>query len=61
MGRQPWLPTWDGALYAANTDHHRRYDDRFLSTLPLRPTDRVLDLGCGSGDLTATVAALPSP
>ena len=51
------LPDWDGAAYAANTGHHRRYDERFLATLPLRPADRVLDLGCGSGDLTATVAA----
>ncbi|MEY2452174.1 MAG: trans-aconitate 2-methyltransferase [Acidimicrobiaceae bacterium] len=58
MGQDPWLPAWDGALYAANTAHHRRYDARFLSTLPLKPTDRVLDLGCGSGDLTATVAQL---
>src|SRR4051794_17913380 len=57
MGQTGWLPEWDGALYAANTDHHRRYDARFLSTLPLRPTDRVLDLGCGAGDLTATVAS----
>jgi trans-aconitate methyltransferase len=53
-----WLPEWDGALYAANTDHHRRYDARFLATLPLKPTDRVLDLGCGAGDFTATVAKL---
>lgn len=52
------MPAWDGSLYAANTDHHRRYDARFLSTLPLRPTDRVLDLGCGAGDLTATIARL---
>lgn len=58
MGTEPWLPDWDGALYAANTDHHRRYDARFLATLPLNPTDRVLDLGCGAGDLTATVAEL---
>jgi trans-aconitate methyltransferase len=51
------LAPWDGALYAANTGHHRMYDDAFLDTLPLRPRDRVLDLGCGSGDFTATVAA----
>jgi trans-aconitate methyltransferase len=50
------LAPWDGALYAANTAHHRRYDDEFLSTLPLAPTDRVLDIGCGAGDFTATVA-----
>ena len=52
------LVPWDGALYAANTGHHRRYDDEFLATLPLRATDRVLDVGCGSGDFTATLAAL---
>lgn len=55
--RSEWLPNWDGALYAANTEHHRRYDDRFLASLPLTASDRVLDLGCGAGDLTATVAA----
>src|SRR3954465_4937518 len=53
-----WLPEWDGAAYAANTGHHRRYDEAFLATLPLAPTDRVLDLGCGAGDFTVTVAAL---
>ena len=52
------LADWDGKSYAANTGHHRRYDNRFLATLPLRPTDRVLDIGCGAGDLTATVAGL---
>jgi trans-aconitate methyltransferase len=51
------LAPWDGALYAANTGHHRVYDDAFLDTLPLRPDDHVLDLGCGSGDFTATVAS----
>lgn len=56
-----WLPPWDGALYAANTAHHRRYDERFLSTLPVHPGVRVLDLGCGAGDLTAKVAALIRP
>jgi trans-aconitate methyltransferase len=52
------LVPWDGSLYAANTGHHRRYDDEFLATVPLRSTDRVLDVGCGSGDFTAKVAAL---
>jgi trans-aconitate methyltransferase len=52
------LAEWDGDLYAANTGHHRRYDDEFVRSLPLRPADRVLDIGCGSGDFTATIAAL---
>lgn len=51
------LPAWDGATYAANTAHHRVHDDAFLAPLLLRSTDRVLDIGCGSGDLTARVAA----
>jgi len=53
-----WVPAWDGALYAANTAHHRVHDGPFLATMPLAPTDHVLDLGCGSGDLTATIAGL---
>jgi len=49
---------WDGALYARHSVHHRRHDAEFLRTLPLRPTDRLLDLGCGSGEFTARLAAL---
>jgi trans-aconitate methyltransferase len=50
-----WLPTWD-ASYGANTGHHRVHDAWFLLNTPLTPTDRVLDLGCGSGDFTRIVA-----
>lgn len=57
-GGGTWLPDWDGAAYAANTGHHRAFDDAFLARLPLRGDDRVLDLGCGSGDFTATLAGL---
>lgn len=53
-----WLPDWDGASYAANTAHHRRFDEAFLATTPLRQDARVLDVGCGSGDFTARLAAL---
>ena len=34
------------------------HDDWFLRAFPVRPADRVLDLGCGSGDLTRTIAGL---
>src|SRR5688572_12442627 len=53
-----WIPTWDGEAYAANTGHHREHDAWFLTTFPIRPADRVLDLGCGSGDFTRIVAEL---
>ncbi len=53
-----WLPAWDGAAYAANTGHHRANDAWYLEHFPVRPADRLLDVGCGSGDFTAIVAAL---
>jgi trans-aconitate 2-methyltransferase len=55
--RELWLPSWD-ASYAANTGHHRAFDALFLEATPLAPGDRVLDLGCGSGDFTRIVADL---
>lgn len=52
-------PEWDASLYAANTGHHRAYDAWFLSGCPpINPGDRLLDLGCGSGDFTRTLADL---
>jgi trans-aconitate methyltransferase len=51
-------PRWDADLYAANTAHHRRHDDDFLRGVTLRSAARVLDLGCGVGDLTARLAQL---
>ncbi len=58
VGGGRWIPEWDGAAYARNTAHHRVYDDRFLAPLELRGDERVLDVGCGSGDFTAKVAAV---
>lgn len=58
MGEAWWLPPWDGAVYAANTAHHRRHDEAFFRTFPVLPGDRVLDLGCGAGDFTRTIADL---
>lgn len=55
---EPWVPRWDGPAYAANTGHHRAHDADFLATTPIARTDRILDLGCGSGDLTTTLAEL---
>ena len=47
---------WDAAHYAANTAHHRAFDEAFLSSTPFAPTDRVVDVGCGPGDFTHELA-----
>src|SRR4029079_7256165 len=52
------LPAWDGTAYAANTAHHRVFDDDYLAVTPIEPGEHLLDLGCGSGDLTARIATL---
>jgi SAM-dependent methyltransferase len=57
-GDGAWVPGWDGAHYADNTAHHRHHDTWFLRSFPAGPTDRVLDVGCGSGDFTRRLADL---
>lgn len=56
MSGSPWLPDWDAGLYAANTGHHRAFDEWFLGSTPLRDGLRLVDLGCGSGDFTRVLA-----
>jgi trans-aconitate 2-methyltransferase len=53
--------TFDGTLYAANTAHHRAHDAEVLAGVPLSSGDRVLDVGCGSGDFTASLVPLVAP
>lgn len=47
---------WRGEEYAAESGHHRSFDDWFLGQLMPEPTDVVVDLGCGSGEFTSRVA-----
>lgn len=47
--------------YAVCTGHHRSHDDDVLSPVAWRPGTRVLDLGCGAGDLTSRLADLVAP
>jgi trans-aconitate methyltransferase len=53
--------TFDGPLYAANTAHHRAHDAEVLAQVPLGPGVEVLDLGCGSGDFTASLLPRVEP
>lgn len=49
--------TFDGAAYAGATAHHRAFDHAALRGLDLAPGLRLLDLGCGVGDLTSSLAS----
>jgi trans-aconitate methyltransferase len=51
-------PGWLGDRYAEESGHHRTYDDWFLDHHAPQPDDRVIDVGCGSGEFTARLASL---
>jgi trans-aconitate methyltransferase len=51
-------PSWDAALYAKHTAHHRAYDDHVLERVPISSNFNILDVGSGAGDLTAKLAKL---
>jgi SAM-dependent methyltransferase len=57
------LHAWDGdegAYWAAHADHFERaldaYDAAFTTAAAIRPADRVLDVGCGTGGTTRAAA-----
>jgi trans-aconitate 2-methyltransferase len=47
---------WRGSLYLEHTSHHRRHDPPFLDAIVLKPGTALLDLGCGDGAVTASLA-----
>ena len=49
---------WDGALYQKIGTPQTAWGERVLSRLELRGDEIVLDAGCGSGKLTASLLAL---
>ena len=53
----PNNPTWDPARYDSAFAFVSRHGEGVVALLAPRPGERVLDLGCGTGHLTAAIAA----
>lgn len=49
---------FDGHKYQQASAHQREWGSRLITELSLQGTERVLDLGCGDGALTAQIADL---
>jgi len=59
---------WDGdegAYWAAHADHYERavaaYDQALFAAADIRPGDRVLDIGCGTGSTAREAARAAAP
>jgi len=49
---------FDGKKYLKASDHQREWGTRLIAELNLKGFERVLDLSCGDGAITAQIAAL---
>ena len=48
---------WNSTLYDQKHDFVAKYGEGLLTFLPENPAQDILDLGCGTGTLTAQLAA----
>jgi trans-aconitate 2-methyltransferase len=49
---------FDGRKYEKASSHQKEWGEKLIGELALRGTERILDLGCGDGTLTAQLATL---
>ncbi len=49
---------FDGKKYEKASTHQKEWGSKLIADLDLRGSERVLDLGCGDGKLTAQLAEL---
>jgi trans-aconitate methyltransferase len=49
---------FDGEQYAKASAHQKEWGARLIAQLNLQGTERILDLGCGDGALSAQIADL---
>lgn len=49
---------FDGKKYEKASDHQKEWGTKLIAELNLKGSERVLDLGCGDGSLTAQIATL---
>ena len=52
------MAQWDAQLYSDKHGFVFAYGEGLLPLLAAQPGERILDLGCGTGQLTAKIAAL---
>ena len=53
------MSDWDASRYHRLSDPQLGWGRKVLERLAVRPGERILDLGCGTGRLTAEIAASP--
>jgi trans-aconitate 2-methyltransferase len=58
VGRKGMTHEFDGEKYKNASAHQKEWGSRLLGELDLKGTERVLDLGCGDGTITAQIAQL---